>query len=59
MTFLGLTIWKSDEDEREYSEEIDDFEPLQGFLMKKIKEILNLISSIELFKDSEDMDHAD
>lgn len=48
VSYLDVPIWFSDEDEREWIEEKNDYEPLDGFLKKKVNEINSLITNIEL-----------
>lgn len=44
--YLNILIWRYDEDEREWIEDCNDYEPLKPFLIKKIKEINNNITKI-------------
>lgn len=44
----GTQIWNDDEDDREFSEEKNEYEPLEPFLRKKINEELELIKKIKL-----------
>ena len=49
ITFLDIPIWHSDNDEREYNDEIDEYEPLKPYLIKKAKEILNILTKLNNF----------
>jgi hypothetical protein len=44
----GVQIWNDDEDDREFSEEKNEYEPLEPFLRKKINEELELIKKIKV-----------
>ena len=44
--FEGHTIWNSEDDEREYNEEIDEFEPLKLFCVKQLMKYNSLINLI-------------
>lgn len=46
--YLDIPIWYSDEDERDWIEENNDYEPLDGYLRKKINTINGYISQITL-----------
>ena len=47
--FLGEQIWSSEDDEREFvDEENDVYESLYGFLVRKIKQKIELLSRIKL-----------
>lgn len=37
--YLGLIIWSSEDDEREYDDFGDDYEPLRGFLVRECQKI--------------------
>lgn len=36
ISFYGKVLWNSDDDDREWLEEIQDYEPLKPFLLKKL-----------------------
>lgn len=42
--FLGQTIYRNDEDEREFLEEGQDYEPLEPYLKKQMKIVLENMS---------------
>lgn len=44
--FLGLQIWSSDDDDREFNEEENKYEPLKPYLIKKIINVINVLSTI-------------
>ena len=46
--FFGEQIWSSDDDDREYYEEIDEYESLDTYLRRKVNEVIRLIYTIEL-----------
>jgi hypothetical protein len=35
--FMGINIWCSENDEREYDEEKDDYEPMMAFIRRQVK----------------------
>ena len=41
--FLGSTIFSADDDEREFSESKNEYEPVEGFLIQKINETINAL----------------
>lgn len=47
--FMGyLQLWNSDEDEREFYEEANEYESLEQYLRREAQEIINQISGIKL-----------
>jgi len=48
VNFLDNQIWNSDDDEREFFENQNDWEPLKPFLIQEANQIINLIKKIEL-----------
>ena len=49
INFMGnYQMWHSDEDEREYNDDKDEYESLEQYLRREAKEIINQISSIKL-----------
>ena len=46
--FGGVVIWHDDNDEREWIEKKSDYEPLDGFLRKRINEISRIFNHINL-----------
>ena len=46
--FLGYPIWSSENDEREYLDDKDDYESLEDFLRREANKLLDVIRSIEI-----------
>lgn len=50
--WMGDTIWHSEDDNREYIEDYDefkgDYEPIEPFLRKKVMEVVNEMKKIQL-----------
>ena len=46
--FLGYPIWSSENDEREYDDEKDDYKPLEEFLRREANKLLDVIRSIKI-----------
>jgi len=46
--FMGVRLWFSEEDERDWDEEYDEYEPLRDFLIKESKDIIFVLSSVKL-----------
>jgi hypothetical protein len=46
--FLGLLIWYSDDDMREYDDDLDEYEPLEGYLRREINKEMEKLSKIKL-----------
>ena len=46
--FCGITLWCSENDDREYTEMTDLFEPFEPFLRRKLKELLDKFKLIEI-----------
>lgn len=46
VSWMGQTIWFDGEDEREFIEEKNDYEPIEPFLRKKITELIGTISNL-------------
>lgn len=42
--FMGQHIWDSDNDERPYNEELDEYEPLRTYLSREIGELLDRLN---------------
>lgn len=50
INFMGQhRLWCSDEDEREYHEETDEYESLEEYLRRESQKIITQISGIKLF----------
>lgn len=47
INFLGQVIWSSEEDDREWIEEENDYELLDPFIRKKVNELTTQISSLK------------
>lgn len=45
--FMGIRIWSSDDEEREWIEDTNDYEPMDKYLMKKINGIIESIQKIK------------
>jgi len=50
ISFLKMEIWCSENDERDYVEDNDEYEPLEPYLRKEIKKILTMILSFIAIK---------
>jgi hypothetical protein len=51
INFMGqYRLWFSDEDEREYCEETDEYEPIEQYLRRESQKIITQIGKIKLFK---------
>ena len=49
ITFMGsYRVWSSEDNEREFIEEQNDWEPLEDYLRREMKAILNTICSIKI-----------
>ena len=46
--FFGEQIWSSDDDDRKYYEETDEYESLNIYLRRKVNEMVKFISTIQL-----------
>ena len=46
--FLNMTLWNSEEDEREFDEEANEWEPLEPFLRNEINKIIQELSKIKV-----------
>lgn len=45
--FLGIIIWSTEDDDREFDDELDQYkEDLETYLKKKIMELLGVLSTI-------------
>ena len=47
VVFLGETLWNSDDDARKFDGELDDYEPMESFLLQ---EVLLLLMQLGLIK---------
>lgn len=51
INFMGQhRLWFSEEDEREFDDEINEYEPLEQYLRRETQEIINQIGGIKLLK---------
>ena len=48
ITFMDFELWSTENDERTYFEEIDDYEPLAPFVRRKFNELIDNLSSLKL-----------
>ena len=48
ITFLGIKIWDDNNEEREFIENINDYEPLYDFIIKQTKKILKEITKTNI-----------
>jgi len=46
--FLDIVIWDEDNDERDFDESKNEYEPLKFFLIRKINDILEKLGKIRL-----------
>lgn len=44
--FCNIQMWNSEDDERKYDEEKDEYEPLEDFLRRKVSEFCGTIEKI-------------
>ncbi len=44
--FLGNRIWFEDEDEREFQGDLDDYEPLEPYLRREAKKVIESLNKI-------------
>ena len=55
MEFMDLVIWNDEHDEREYIEDQDEYEPLEGYLIRKFNELVEVLNLIMFESPSEEM----
>lgn len=46
--FLGVDIWHSEDDDREWSEATENYEPLEPYLRRKINEELDKLMKVRV-----------
>lgn len=46
VTFMGLQIWCSEDDDRKYDEEKGEYEPMEAYLVAKIREVTACVKDI-------------
>lgn len=47
VNFIGLTIWNSEDDDREYYEETDSYEPMEKHLRRVLNNELDKLRNIK------------
>ena len=47
VNFIGLTIWNSEDDEREYCEETDSYEPMEKHLRRVLNNELDKLRNLK------------
>lgn len=47
VTYLDHQLWDNDNDEREFIEDRNDYEPLEPFLRKEIKKLIKQLNTIK------------
>ena len=50
MFMNSIQLWYSDDDEREYNEEKDEYESLEGYLRREAQKIIDQIAVLKLVK---------
>lgn len=48
INFFNYTIWDSEDDIREFDDDKNDWEPLEGYMRKEIRKVIKTISKIEI-----------
>lgn len=57
INFIGsYQLWMSDEDEREYDEKAEEYEPLEQFLRIEAQKIIDQLSQIKLLNPKRDIE---
>ncbi|KKM27071.1 hypothetical protein LCGC14_1578480 [marine sediment metagenome] len=52
ITFMeNYQLWSDDNDDREYNEATDEYEPIESYLRKKTQEMIDKIGSIKIKGD--------
>jgi len=46
--FLGIILWRSDEDERDFIEDVGEYEPLEDYLRRQVNLYVEKISKIKV-----------
>lgn len=46
--FLDIVIWDSDNDERYWDEEIEEYEPLDKYVVKQINKVCSLLGKMSI-----------
>ena len=50
VTFFGETLWCSENDEREFDEEADEYEPIEDFLRREATEFCKQVGQLQFNK---------
>jgi len=50
--FEGLVLWCSEDDDREFFEDINDYEPIKPFIQKKYNDLIDRFYSFKIHSDS-------
>ena len=53
VVFLGETIWSSDDDARKFDEALDDYEPMESFLLQEALMLLMQLGMVKQVIQSE------
>lgn len=48
ITFMDFVLWNDDDDERDYIDEEDDYEPLEPFIRQKFNELITGLSRLKM-----------
>jgi len=48
ITYCDITIWDSENDDREYNEEIDEYESLEEYVVNKINKLFSIFGKINI-----------
>ncbi len=51
MFISNFQLWCSDDDEREFNENKNEYEPLEGYLRKEVQKAINQIGKLKLKND--------
>jgi len=54
ISLYGKEFWNSEFDDREWIEEINDYEPLEPFLLKKLKSYIDTISKYTSYLEGDE-----
>jgi hypothetical protein len=46
--FMDIMLWNDDNDEREYDDKLDDYEPLEPFIQKRFNEVVEGINKLTI-----------
>ena len=46
--FMSVPLWNSEFDDREFLIDVEDYEPLDDFLRKKVRKLLTVIKKVKL-----------